>query len=347
MIYALLKILVRFGFFCYYREVRWEGLENIPADKPVMLLPNHQNALLDPLLYAAYAPAARPWFLTRADVFTRPWLKRFFKMLHMIPIYRFRDGRENLKYNEGIFDSCADLFRENAQLLLFPEANHNLRRQVRPLSKGFTRILQASLEKYPDLDIRIVPVGINYQQAAGFPDSVCFRFGKQIAVSDYFANQEDSHWVPLLKEAVFSSLTRLTTHIPPEADYEQVAASLHEFQADFLQPEAVNYFILDKQTEPPRRRNAWSRLHRILHPFFTISNLPVLLGWKWFAANKVWEPEFLSTFRFGYAFLIYPLYFTLLGITLFFLAGAGYALAGVLLLFLFNLLYVKTGQAAT
>jgi hypothetical protein len=72
-----------------------------------------------------------------------------------------------------------------------------------------------------------------------------------------------------------------------------------------------------------------------------------LLTWKWFAASKVWEPEFLSTFRFGYAFLIYPLYFTLLVIALSFLTGVGYALAGVLLLFLFNLLYVKTGQAAT
>lgn len=342
MIYGVLKVLVRFGFFCYYREVRWEGLEHIPADKPVMLLPNHQNALLDPLLYAAYAPAARPWFLTRADVFTRPWLRRFFKMLHMIPIYRLRDGRDSLKYNEGVFDSCADLFQGNSQLLLFPEANHNLRRQVRPLSKGFTRILQATLEKYPGLDIRIVPVGINYQQAAGFPDRVCYRFGRDITVSDFISNLQDPSWVSTLKEAVFSSLTQLTTHIPPEADYEQVVSSLEKVKTDFLRPDAVNDHLLGKAAAPPKYMAPRHGLHRVIHPFFRILNAPVLLPWKWIASNKVWEPEFLSTFRFGYAFLAFPLYFAIIGIGLSFLAGPGYALAGVFLLFLLNLLYVKT-----
>ena len=90
----------------------------------------------------------------------------------MIPIYRIRDGRESLKNNQAVFDLCSDLLQQKEAILMFPEANHNLKRRVRPLSKGFTRILFNTLLQAPETDIQIVPVGINYKDAVRFPDQV-------------------------------------------------------------------------------------------------------------------------------------------------------------------------------
>ena len=145
VLYVAFKGLIRAGFRCYYKEIRMEDMDRVPSKGPVMLLPNHQNGLMDPLLYAAFA-RGKPYFLTRSDVFGNKVLKWIFEGLRMMPIYRLRDGRQTLERNQEVFERCAALFAQGEQLLLFPEANHNLRRQVRPLSKGFTRTLARSFE---------------------------------------------------------------------------------------------------------------------------------------------------------------------------------------------------------
>lgn len=317
------------------------GMEQVPRDRPVVFLPNHHNALLDPLLIAAYIRGRRPYFLTRSDVFQGGVLEWFFDMLRMIPIYRLRDGRDTLHRNEEIFGRCADLLAAGGDLLLFPEANHNLKRQVRPLSKGFTRIVLHTLEKYPDTELQLVPVGFNYQRAAGFPDRVACYFGEAIPAASFLESGDLQQASREMKSAVSSRLKRLTTHIPPERDYESVLRDLESESPDWLLPGPMNDRLSGIAVDLPARPNREGGVFRAWDVLFRTLNLPAWLLWRWIAANKVWEPEFMSTFRFLYALLAFPLYLGLL--------AAGFALSGAppqaywLLpgLFLFNLLYVK------
>ncbi len=338
-LYRALKVLIRIGFFCYFREIRMHGIDKVPQDRPVMLLPNHQNALIDPLLYAAFARGRKPYFLTRSDVFKNPVLRWLFAGLRMMPIYRMRDGRTTLKKNQAVFQKCATLFDHGEHILLFPEANHSLVRQVRPLSKGFTRILTQSFERFPGLDIAIMPVGVNYQRADGFPDRVAFYFGTPFSAREYWG--DGGLEVTPLKEHVFRSLTQLTVHIPPGEDARSRERALEALGVDFLDPKGVNEFLsggpVPKKASPRRNGVAsrwWDGAFRIL-------NAPVCQVWRWVAANKVPEPEFMSTFRFLFFLLAFPLYYLLLGMVLALVwspAGAGWAVAA---LFLQNLAYVK------
>jgi 1-acyl-sn-glycerol-3-phosphate acyltransferase len=241
LLYTSLKSFIRIGFFCYFREIRMRGIERIPAEQPVMLLSNHQNALIDPLLYAAFARGRKPFFLTRSDVFGNPVLGWLFAGLRMMPIYRLRDGRDTLHRNQAVFQRCATLFSRGEHILLFPEANHSLIRRVRPLSKGFTRILEQTFETFPQLDVQVVPVGVNYQQADGFPDRVALYFGAPFSARDYWDGKELR--VGPLKGRVFESLTRLTVHIPPAEDAEAWERHLEKQGVDFLDPFGVNYRI--------------------------------------------------------------------------------------------------------
>lgn len=341
VLYSTLKSLIRIGFFCYFREIRMSGIRGVPSDRPVMLLPNHQNALIDALLYAAFARARRPYFLTRSDVFANPVLRWLFAGLRMMPVYRLRDGRDTLHRNQAVFRRCAMLFEKGEHILLFPEANHSLVRRVRPLSKGFTRILSESLETYPRLDIQVLPVGVNYQQADGFPDRVAFYFGTPFSAREYWsANTQELDLAPL-KERVFDSLTRLTVHIPPGEDAALWEERLEQNRVDYLDPKGVNAFI-SNGSEP---KQVGSRKEGVVpHSWdfvFRLLNAPVWLPWRWIAANKVPEPEFMSTFRFLFFLLAFPLYYLLLWLSLAFLWSPLGGLVVVLALFLHNLAYVK------
>lgn len=341
MMYAVLKRFMQVALYCYYREIRFEGMDGVPRNRPVLLLPNHQNALLDPLLLAAYMKRARPFFLTRSDVFKGKFLEAVFEGLRMLPIYRMRDGRDTLARNQAIFERCSELLQNGEPLLLFPEANHNIKRQVRPLSKGFTRIVSLALASIPEGDLQLVAVGINYQDAAGFPDRVAYFFGQPIAAAPILRSGEEVQAVRTMIQAVTDSLAGLTTHIPAEADYESQIAALDALHPDYLQPGAVNRYLDGEAQTVPQFRRKTGVLYRAWDAFFGLVNLPVVALWRLWMAPRVPEPEFRSTYRFGYALVAYPVYLLLLGATLAWWAGTGPALVAPAALFLHNLLYVK------
>jgi 1-acyl-sn-glycerol-3-phosphate acyltransferase len=56
--YRLLKIYAIFGHWIFYRRIEVKFRERIPRDRPVLLAPNHQNALMD---------AMAPLLTTRHD----------------------------------------------------------------------------------------------------------------------------------------------------------------------------------------------------------------------------------------------------------------------------------------
>ena len=317
------------------------GLDAVPSDRPVMLLPNHQNALLDPLLVAAFAKAKRPYFLTRSDVFQGKFLRTVFNALRMIPIYRLRDGRDTLHRNQEIFDRSSALLARGEQLLLFPEANHHLNRRVRPLSKGFTRIVIHTLQQYPETPLLLLPVGINYQQAEGFPDRVSFIFGQGIEARELYDVTDPAGSSRSMKAAVASQLKELTTHIESEEDYSRIAGKLMGENTDFLNPAAVNAYLKGDSEVLPKVPRRSGMVYKIWDGLFNVLNLPVRLPWGWIARNKVWEPEFLSTFRYCYSLLAFPVYFGLLTGLLYWWMGGPFAIGSTLALFAHNFLYVK------
>jgi 1-acyl-sn-glycerol-3-phosphate acyltransferase len=345
MWYSALKWFIRSGLYAYHTRIQVHGLEHVPTEKPVLFLPNHQSALMDVLLVAIDC-RRKPYFLTRSDVFGKPLLNAFFKFLRMVPIYRIRDGRDTLHKNDAIFDTCAELLNRGEAIVMFPEANHNLKRRVRPLSKGFTRVLFRALEENPTLDIQLVPVGLNYQQADAFPDAVALHYGKPISVLELYQQEDVQNSVRNIKEAVSQGLKGLTTHIAPERHYEALHAYLEEQNVDFLQPKATNALVQDwnKGHLRPKPKKAQTKGQNLFYPLFLVLNLPVILLWKGLVKPKVWEPEFMGTLRFATALGGYLLCFGFLFALFTWWLGLFFAIALVGALFLFNWAYVKINR---
>lgn len=341
-LYSLVKVYIKTGLHSYHKKIEVFGLENVPLEKPVLFLPNHQSALMDVLLIAVDCNR-KPYFLTRADVFGKPLLNKIFKFFRMIPVYRIRDGRSSLSKNDEVFDRCSEILGQNKALVMFPEANHNLKRRVRNLSKGFTRIVFRTLQRHPDIDLQIVPVGLNYNDATSFPDSVALYYGKPLDARSLFDESDIQESEKRTKRAVSNALKKLTTHIESEEDYDRILSFLEAKKLSYLRPKTINERIEDfikvdseaiKYSPPNHKGNFF----KVLIGFI---NFPVWLAWKIFMKPKVWEPEFMGTLRYATAQVGFTVYFMVLFIVSTFLVSVKIALALVIGIYLLNRLLVK------
>jgi len=325
------------ALFFYYKKIEVVGVENVPLDKPLLFLSNHQNALMDILLIATRCKR-KPWYLTRADVFKSRIFKPLFAFLQMLPVYRLRDGKSNLPKNKEIFRECGQLLEHREAILLFPEANHNLNRRVRPLSKGFTRIIDAAFTANPNIDLQLIPIGQNYQSPTSAGDKATLYFGEPISVRQ-FRNKED--FAQRVKQVVFDELTNLTTHIDEE-NYNMVMEKLERFNVDFTKPTEVNERFAKNGFEnvPKKTNNAATLVFRFL---FRLINIPMIFLWRLLLKPKLPEPEFEATFRFGFVLLVYPLVYTLSLIVLGTIYNAKTACLFVFGHAVFNLILLKMG----
>ena len=335
---------MRAALYCYFGKIKVHNQQAIPKSGPLMLLPNHQNALLDALLIAINSNR-KPYFLTRSDVFSNALFRSLFNFFRMLPIYRMRDGRGTLNKNEAIFQRCTELLSKGEAVVIFPEANHNLVRRVRPLSKGFTRILFRTIEQNRELEILLMPVGMNYYRAAAFPDLASVYYGEPFPLSARYDPSDLRNSIIRIKSAVSEQLKTLTTHIAEEETYEQLVRYLNNKGVKFQDPEKVNQVVSDLSVKD---LNTGSELQT--HPktplkiLFYLLNFPMIIPWAWIKLKHVPEPEFTSTFRFAYALIVYPLFYLLAFVFLGMQIGYAPALACVALHFGANQLYIKSAQ---
>ncbi|MBQ4914371.1 1-acyl-sn-glycerol-3-phosphate acyltransferase [Maribacter sp. MMG018] len=341
-IYNLVKLYVKTGLHTHHRKIEITGLENVPKNKPVLFLPNHQSALMDVLLIAVDCNR-KPYFLTRADVFGKPLLNYIFNYFRMIPVYRMRDGRNTLSKNDLIFNKCAEILNAGESIVMFPEANHNLKRRVRPLSKGFTRILFRAMERNPDLDIQIVPVGLNYKNATSFPDSVAICYGEAIPLKPMYLKNDIVKTEKEVKERVVDNLKQLTTHISSEKNYDEIITYLNKQKADFLKPNTVNQLVANiKPGNLPSTTMVTTKQKKsLLYPLFVLLNLPVWAFWHYFMKPRVWELEFTGTLRFATALLGFTVYCVVLLIGFSLWVSLKVAILIIAAIFLFDWMYIK------
>ena len=334
-----IKGYLKLGLFLYFRRISVEGLENIPKKEPTLILSNHQNALLDALIIATRLPRFA-FFLTRAGVFKKKFVSKLLATFNMLPVYRIRDGWSNLTNNNPVFEKCSHLLSNNEMVTIFPEGSHNLARRVRPLSKGFTRIVFDTLEKFPNLELKLVPVGLNFQNALGFPDEAKLIIGKPITVAKADPNNRNSAVVEL-KTKVHENIRQFTTHISEEK-YDQTIQTLNELNTDFLQPRIINSCLEENNFDDiPTRDTTLNGVRKFLKIISIINLILPYLFWKYWLEPKVVEIEFRSTFRFAVCLILVPIFWLTIIVMTTFIFGIESAMLYALLSFTLFFLTVK------
>jgi 1-acyl-sn-glycerol-3-phosphate acyltransferase len=234
--YWMLKYLwAKNTFVLYYKKIELRNAKIIPRNKPVIIAPNHQNALMDALAIVFEVPF-QTIFMTRADIFAKPLARKILTFLNMLPIYRKRDGIASLAKNEEIFIETTRILKDHHNpVCLFPEGNHGDRRRLRPLVKGIFRIAFKAQEDHKDKPfVQIIPTGIDYGHYQKFRQTLFLNFGQPIEVSDYWKQYEENPAVGInaLRDRLIEEMRKCMIDIQTEEYYDTYMGL-----RDFYRPE--------------------------------------------------------------------------------------------------------------
>lgn len=192
MLYYLLRPLTHITLKVFFRKVYFSNEQNIPKDKPVILATNHPTAFIEPCVIACCLDTDMH-FIVRGDIFKKPLYRKFLMALKMIPIYRSTDGFSKMKQNFATLDYCYEALNDKKTIMILSEGKTIQEKRLRPIQKGTARMAFGTWDKYgKDLDIQIVPVGVNYTYADKFRSEVMIDFGKPIVLRDYLAMYEEN-----------------------------------------------------------------------------------------------------------------------------------------------------------
>lgn len=198
--YPVLKKIVRFFLRFCFKRIYSNKFDELPANTPILIACNHNNAFADALFVGAYLSKLPMHFITRGDVFN-PKMMWFFKLTYQIPIFRFRDGFGNLKRNNDSMEACYEALKNNQRIIIFSEGDCITEKRLRPIQKGTARMAFGAYEKNGQENILIYPVGVNYIEPHNFRSSILLSQGDPLKLSDY---------LPLYKENPNKAIKQLT-----------------------------------------------------------------------------------------------------------------------------------------
>lgn len=208
----------------FYRKVIVIGRENINPDDHIIFAPNHQNALMDALA-VLFTQKGFLIFLARADIFKKKFIASILYFFKILPVYRMRDGFSSLKGNDEIFTKTIDVIKNKNGLVILPEGDHAGFRRLRQLKKGICRVAFQSDEATGyKLNIKIIPVGIEFSNYTRYRQVLTVVYGKPINVSDYYESYKASPERALneLRARLSEEMKKNMVHIESEEDYEAI-----------------------------------------------------------------------------------------------------------------------------
>ena len=176
-------------------------------DNPKIIGANHPNSFFDAIVIAVHYP--KPiYFLARGDAFNKPLVAKFLTALHLIPIYRLSEGKNNLSKNEETFRRCVALLKEKQTVLIFSEGLCINEWKLRPLKKGTARLaFLANQEGVSNL--RIQPTNLNYSSFTKNPKKVVVNFNDEFGISSEETRQETAFYTAFnnkLKQGLLHNL---------------------------------------------------------------------------------------------------------------------------------------------
>jgi glycerol-3-phosphate O-acyltransferase/dihydroxyacetone phosphate acyltransferase len=162
----------------FFRDVEVLGAERIPRGVPLMILANHVNNLIDPMLVMGFV-GGRPRFLAKSTLWSHPVVAPLLLFIGAVPVYRRRDGAPVVR-NLETFARCREVLAGGGTVALFPEGGSHNEPGPLPLKTGAARILLETLARDGAPGLRVLPVGLVYEDKERFRSRVLVQVGEPI-----------------------------------------------------------------------------------------------------------------------------------------------------------------------
>ncbi len=244
----------------FYRRVEIVGLERVPEDGPVLFVANHPNSLIDPILLTGALPRM-PRFLAKSTLWQSWAVRPLLELGGAIPVYRRQDVGEDTRQNRSTFARCHEELGRGGAIALFPEGITHHRPQLQTLRTGAARIALETEAIHGDVGLRIVPLGLVFEDANRFRSRALLVVGEPIDPTPErtLGATDERGAVRTLTARIEAALRAVTPNHPSwrEARLVERAASVYAQPARSLPGEpALSRRLALRQ----RFARAWERL---------------------------------------------------------------------------------------
>ncbi|MFB0924584.1 MAG: 1-acyl-sn-glycerol-3-phosphate acyltransferase, partial [Vicingaceae bacterium] len=131
-------------------------------------------------------------------------------------VYRAQDDPKILHKNHEVFKGCYHKLGQNGVIMIFPEGTSEHERKLRQIKTGAARIaLGAVKENNYNLNVKILPVGLNYTKSSRFRSELFIQFGPVLETNNYLENYrtDEIKSAKNLTEDIETSIKRLIIDI--------------------------------------------------------------------------------------------------------------------------------------
>jgi 1-acyl-sn-glycerol-3-phosphate acyltransferase len=203
MLYRAVRGLIRFLFWIF-TELEVDGLENVPAEGPVLLVSNHVN-LMDPTVPIGVLKR-RVSFMAKEEIFDWPIMGPLFKGLDLIPVARGKIASRHA------IQKALEHLKRGWIVAVYPEGTRSRRPGMGPAHDGAAFL--ALRTGVPILPVAITGTHMVLQEGKSFPrrNPVSLRFGPTFQVEQRRGrlNHQD------LEELTERIMRRIAALLPPE-----------------------------------------------------------------------------------------------------------------------------------
>ena len=230
LLYHLLISIFRLSLKIFFNKIEIEGQEKIPSSGPLIFVSNHNSALVDPLLVLCFLPR-HPRMLAKSTLWKNPGTRFLMVVGKAIPIFRSQDKNADSSKNRESFKSCYKAIAAGDSIALFPEGLSHNAPALQPLKTGVARIALGSENQYGPLGLKIIPLGITFDNHQKFRSRVVIRVNDPIdvVVGGQSPDDADPDQVNALTQKIAQSLTEVTLNYPSweEAKWINKTAELY------------------------------------------------------------------------------------------------------------------------
>ncbi len=118
----------------FHRSVDVAWRERLPTDRPVLIVANHGNGFVDPVVVAAVL-GRLPRFLAKAALWKVVVARPFLGLAGVLPVYRSGDG-DRASNNTSVFDACHRELAQRRDRGDLPRGHHGRPRRARSREVG-------------------------------------------------------------------------------------------------------------------------------------------------------------------------------------------------------------------
>ena len=230
----LIRFLARSITEIFFGNPRIIGREHLQVEHGGILVANHPNTFLDPLLVTAVAPG-KIHYWAKSTLWKLPILGSILDRLGAIPIYRRQDSHgENKPDNRTSMSIASRKLNDGAFVLIFPEGVSEVGLSLKPLKTGAARLgFQALADGDWDNEAPIIPIGIDYAEPALFRSRVTIRIGEPVYLKEFRPVYEEDPRAAVVQatERVSEELKDLLPHLD-EPELEGLVHRIHDLYGE-------------------------------------------------------------------------------------------------------------------